>query len=64
MEHTSASFLHIITDQSDRLELIAGFADALADRLPGDSWHLAHAIREVALGHMTIDEAVASVSED
>ncbi|MCF2531733.1 hypothetical protein [Yinghuangia soli] len=47
------------SDARPRLVSIAQLADALGDQLPGDGWHLAHAIKRLADGTVTPDEIAA-----
>jgi len=46
-------------DARERLDAITQLACALQDYLPGDAWHLAHAIKQVASGEITPAEALA-----
>ncbi len=45
--------------QSERLAAIQKLADALGDYLPGDTWHLAHTIKQLAEDTVTVAEALA-----
>jgi hypothetical protein len=45
-----------LIDWGARMRAIAEISGALEDGLPGDSWHLAHAITELAKGTKTIDD--------
>lgn len=47
----------------ERLAAIQQLAGALKDYLPGDAWHLAHAIEQIASGAKTPAEALAEVDE-
>jgi hypothetical protein len=50
-------------DAAERLATIQRLAAALKDYLPGDAWHLAHAIEQIAAGRKTVAEAMAEVDE-
>lgn len=45
--------------QTERLAAIQKLADALGDYLPGDAWHLAHTIKQLAEDTVTVAEALA-----
>jgi len=48
-------------DADERLSVIAEIASALKDSLPGDNWHAAHAIQQVAEGKRGPAEALAEL---
>lgn len=45
--------------QTERLAAIQKLADALGDYLPGDAWHLANTIKQLAEDTVTVAEALA-----
>lgn len=45
--------------QTERLAAIHKLADGLEDYLPGDTWHLAHTIKQLAEDTITVAEALA-----
>lgn len=47
-----------MSDESERLSVIARIASALKDSLPGDNWHTAHAIQQIAEGQQMPAEAL------
>lgn len=52
-----------ILDLRNRMTVIAQLADALGDSLPGDNWALAHAIKQIATGELTTEEAIADFED-
>lgn len=53
----------VVEERGERLAAIAQLASGLKDYLPGDAWHLAHAIEQVALSERTPDEALAQFED-
>jgi hypothetical protein len=45
--------------QAERLNTIRQYADGLEDHLPGDTWHLAHTIKQLAADEITVAEVLA-----
>lgn len=45
--------------QTEQLAAIATIANGLEDYLPGDTWHLAHTIKQLAEDTITVAEALA-----
>ena len=52
-----------LIDRQARLRAIAELARALGEGLPGDGWHLANAIVELARGTKTIDDVREELGE-
>jgi hypothetical protein len=52
-----------LSEANERLTAIQQLASALKDYIPGDAWHLAHAIEQIADGTKTVAEAMAEVEE-
>jgi hypothetical protein len=44
--------------QTERLDTIRQYADGLEDHLPGDTWHLAHTIKQLAADEITVAEVL------
>lgn len=45
--------------QAERLAAIQTIADGLEDHLPGDTWHLANTIKQLAEDTITVAEALS-----
>lgn len=53
-----------MSEIQERFALIGEIAEALADSLPGDNWHMADAIRHLAKGDKTPPEVRADLEWD